>query len=294
MAGGLEQAAGPLRRGAGAGRMGREEAAMPEAAGQPAPVKPARVLWTLGILLTLMLAWLVVGVVAPFVRMQLVIRDFDMHRIDGPKAVELLGGPERAAQRLGRCFRLPQPPQYDYEATARLLAHCGKPAVPALADVAETSDNPFKRLYALYALFEIGPQAAEAVPALVRMLNQRGEDDDRGAVAAALGGIGPGARAAVPALEKLLADDDQRIRSASARALSRIDPTVAAAVAALVEALDSESAADACESLGRMGSVAKAALPALEAKVRQWEKDERLRAAAAEALKKIRGEEAEK
>jgi HEAT repeat protein len=241
-----------------------------------------------------MLAWFVVGVVAPFIRMQLVIRDFDMHRIDGPKAVELLGGPERAAQRLGRCFRMPEPPQYDYEATARLLAHCGKPAVPALVGVAETSDNPFKRLYALCALGHIGSQAAEAVPALIRMLNVRREGEDPEAVADALGGIGPGARAAVPALEKLLADDDKRIRSASARALSRIDPTVVAAVAALVEALDSDSDVEACESLGRMGSVARAALPALERKVRQWKADERLRAAAAEALKKIRGEEAGK
>jgi len=195
---------------------------MPEAAGQPAPVKPARVLWTLGILLALMLAWFVGGVVAPFVRMQLVIREFDMHRIDGPKAVELLGGPERAAQRLGRCFRLPQPPQYDYEATARLLAHCGKPAVPALADVAETSDNPFKRLYALLALQEIGPQAAEAVPALIRMLNERGESKDPEAVANALGGIGPSARAAVPALEKALADPDESVHAAAAEALKKI------------------------------------------------------------------------
>jgi hypothetical protein len=264
---------------------------MPEAAGQPARVTPARVLWTLGILLALMLAWLVIGVVVPFIRMQLVIRDFDLRRIDGPKAVELLGGPERAARRLGQCFRLPEPPQYDYEATARLLAHCGKPAVPVLVNFVETSDRSIKRSNALWALREIGPQAAEAVPALIRMLNQRGEGEHPEAVANALGGIGPGARAAVPALAKLRADDDKRIRSAAARALSRIDPTVVAAVAALVEALDSDSEADACESLGRMGPVARAALPALEAKVRQWEKDERLRAAAAEAIKKIRGEE---
>ena len=264
---------------------------MPEAAGQPAPVKPARVLWTLGVLLTLMLAWFVVGVVAPFIRMQLVIRDFYTRRIDGPQAVELLGGPERAAQRLGQCFRIPEPPQCDYEATFRLLAHCGKPAVPALVDFAENAHDPFHRSHALCALREIGPQAAEAVPALIRMLNERREDEDSEATADALGGIGPGARAAVPALEKLLADDDKRIRSASARALSRIDPTVVAAVAALVEALDSESAADACESLGRMGSVARAALPALEEKVWQWKADGKLRAAAAAALKKIRGQE---
>jgi len=210
-----------LRRARARGKW-REEEAMPEAAGQPAPVKPARVLWTLGVLLTLMLAWFVVGVVAPFIRMQLVIRDFYTRRIDGPQAVELLGGPERAAQRLGRCFRMPEPPQYDYEATARLLAHCGKPAVPALVGVAETSDNPFKRLYALCALGHIGSQAAEAVPALIRMLNQRGEDQDPEAVANALGGIGPGAKAAVPALEKALADPDESVRAAAAEAIKQI------------------------------------------------------------------------
>jgi HEAT repeat protein len=83
-------------------------------------------------------------------------------------------------------------------------------------------------------LGKIGPEARQAVPALIELL-QRGDRDARDA-AWALGGIGPEARAAVPALIELLQRGDRDARKDAAVALGRIGGQVA--VAALLEVLE--------------------------------------------------------
>ncbi len=65
--------------------------------------------------------------------------------------------------------------------------------------------EPEARIEALQAIEKLGPQAEEAVPALVDTLGH-GEANVRAAAAEALGAIGPAAEPAIPALIKALAD----------------------------------------------------------------------------------------
>jgi tetratricopeptide (TPR) repeat protein len=61
-------------------------------------------------------------------------------------------------------------------------------------------ENYLRRLEAIRTLGKFGPQAAEAVPELVDLLN---DEAVRNVAIAALGDIGPSAQAAIPALEAL-------------------------------------------------------------------------------------------
>lgn len=90
--------------------------------------------------------------------------------------------------------------------------------VKALIPLLERGD-PATRLYALCGIGEGGPDAAEAVPALVKAL--RDEIAEIRAVAiGALGQIGPAAQAAIPALEELARQGSENAR----RALEKIRP----------------------------------------------------------------------
>ena len=91
-----------------------------------------------------------------------------------------------------------------------VLAAVGRPAVPALAELLSSPDLAVVTL-AASALRQIGPEAAEATPALVAQLRARGSARaPRGSLAAritsALEHIGPAARAATPALLALFED----------------------------------------------------------------------------------------
>ena len=103
------------------------------------------------------------------------------------------------------------------------------PLAAVLAD-----ENLNVRYWAASALGHIGPEAAEAVPALVGALRTsfpgrglQGPDryyaDARAVCAQALGRIGPGARAALPALREALADTDRSVHGAAAEAIERIE-----------------------------------------------------------------------
>ncbi len=60
-----------------------------------------------------------------------------------------------------------------------------------------------------------GPRAAEAIPALIRCLDDR-EPDVRRASASALGQLGPSAVVAIPTLAKLAESDaDEQVRQAA-------------------------------------------------------------------------------
>src|SRR5262249_42504065 len=76
---------------------------------------------------------------------------------------------------------------------------------------------------AVTSLRDLGPQAADAVPALTRALK-----DPYWALrlnaASALGSIGPAAATAVPTLKAALKDSEPRVQSSAAAALERIQP----------------------------------------------------------------------
>jgi HEAT repeat protein len=85
----------------------------------------------------------------------------------------------------------------------------GKAAVPALAVVLTADPDPQTRASAAMALENMGPDAVEAVPALVKALKDReGLVVQRAIIA--LGNIGPAAQEAVPALAEVARADSVR------------------------------------------------------------------------------------
>ena len=75
---------------------------------------------------------------------------------------------------------------------------------------------------ALVTLKQIGLAAGQAVPAIVRILEDNSDRQLRWYAADALKGIGPGARAALPALLSTLEGDVAGVRQAIAVALGAI------------------------------------------------------------------------
>jgi HEAT repeat protein len=174
------------------------------------------------------------------------------------------------------------------------LIELGPLAVPALTAAADQS--AFEgRYFAIVTLGRIGPKAASSVPVLLRALN---EDDEYAYVAAgALFDIGPAAgKEAASALEarlKQATDPDWRARLAGA--LWRVSGHAETVLPAFVELLSSEDETlrgRAAWFLAEMGPGAAEAIPSLERLLKDGSRD--VREAAAEALKKIRGEEAAK
>jgi tetratricopeptide (TPR) repeat protein len=151
------------------------------------------------------------------------------------------------------------------------------------------------------AFHDLSAPDKEAVPMLAEML---GSDVSRARSVAASGlaHIGSDAQAVVGPLGKALKDRDLNVRYFAAQALSKIGPAAAPAVPALIGALDThpgrepdlegppryykDARAVAAEALGAIGPAAKAAVPRLR-EVAAKDEEPEVRAAAAEALKKI-------
>jgi HEAT repeat protein len=135
-----------------------------------------------------------------------------------------------------------------------------KTLVSALTDA-----DPTIAMCAESALAVLGRVAAPAVPALITRLETPTETFMRQRTADALGAIGPPARAAEAALVAVL-DGEGFARLTAALALCRIRAKCAPrAVEVLITALaDERERRYALGLLGKAGSVAKTALPALE------------------------------
>ncbi len=105
---------------------------------------------------------------------------------------------------------------------ARALGAVGKPALPALR-MALTHTDESIRWKAALGLYEAGPEAAGAVPDLIKALE--GEPPLlRMYAAMALGNTGERATA-VPALKEALNDTDSRVRSAASMTLRSLGET---------------------------------------------------------------------
>lgn len=156
-----------------------------------------------------------------------------------------------------------------------LLAAAGskaKPAVDTLVGALADAD-PAHRGDAAVALAAIGADAAEAVPALVKLAGSAAADDpSRYPAIFALGKIGPAAAPAAELLRGMLAKaDDPMGQSVAAWALLKITPDdaklVAEAVPLLRRALRSERdlvRLEAVSALADLGAAAASAVPMLE------------------------------
>jgi HEAT repeat protein len=144
-------------------------------------------------------------------------------------------------------------------------------AVPALAaKLAEPRIRPS----ALAVLTGLGPIAAEATPALIKLLGDKDEAFRRDVIAA-IKAIGPGAKAAVPELVKLIKAVDPREYILAIEALGRIGPDAKAAIPQLIEALNENKVGDIedriakrttiIEALGQIGSASSDVIKALGA-----------------------------
>jgi HEAT repeat protein len=89
--------------------------------------------------------------------------------------------------------------------------------------------NVVARCTAARALGQMGPQAREALPALIQALQDR-EAMVRDAVADAIGCIGPDAPDAVLALMQALADTNSFVQATAAKALKKIEAPQAASL----------------------------------------------------------------
>jgi HEAT repeat protein len=142
-------------------------------------------------------------------------------------------------------------------------------AVPALMKL-------FPDVDAIRAVSRYGKAGAPAVPRLIELLKH---DDSvvRWQSARALGKIGEPAVPAVPELMRLTREDKQpQVREHAAEAMGDIGPAAAAGIPALVAALHDENSRvrrDAVRALGEMGSAAKSAIDAVKAAIKDPDAD---------------------
>ncbi len=117
------------------------------------------------------------------------------------------------------------------------MGAAAKPAVPALIKALQDQDKQVW-FFALGALTELGPDAREALPALIEDLSRKsrgGRDRERNQrmvrTAYALSRLGP---EAIPPLIATLGSDDSAARAGAARALGGMGPQAGAAIPALL------------------------------------------------------------
>ncbi len=121
------------------------------------------------------------------------------------------------------------------------------------------------------AIIGFGPDAAPAVPALVKMLDDRSEKF-RETVGQILCDLGPAARSAVPDLVRSLKDGKARSPEVVIRILGKIGPDARDAVPLLTNLLkEKKLAIEAVDALGEIGLAAQSALPAIRQALRDRE-----------------------
>ena len=180
---------------------------------------------------------------------------------------------------------------------ARALRRIGPPAkdaVPALiARIDENKGRSRDDAEVIEALIRIAPRRGEAVPALRAILGEPASNTSRIHAVVAVGKMGAEAKDAVPDLIKMLEEEPGKegpIRFHAATALGLIGPDAKRAVPALVKLLNDETAGPGRRTvvvaLGQIGPDAKGAVDALK-KARD---EAVLRDAADKALTKIEGQ----
>jgi len=171
-----------------------------------------------------------------------------------------------------------------------VLARIGpaaKSATSALMQNLQDRDPVF-RAEAARALVSAGPQPTAPVGCLIQALRQREDELDphvRAWACLSLAQVGPPAADAVPALVSALVDDAGPVRNAAALALGQIGPAAIPALVQALDHLDPRVRSGAALSLGGTGTAGRRAMPSLHGALS--DEDPRVRLAAAEALARI-------
>jgi HEAT repeat protein len=143
------------------------------------------------------------------------------------------------------------------------LESSAEPAIPYVV-AALKDDDPKIRMSAVNFFGRVGPAAKVAVPELVQCLN----DPDRSIglrTMDTLGIIGPAAKDAIPDLDIALKSTDNDKSERAALALASIYPGDKAILPIVMRTLNERGKTDdAGEALGKMGSYARPAVPAIE------------------------------
>jgi hypothetical protein len=178
-----------------------------------------------------------------------------------------------------------------------ILGAIGPAAKPADDDIIKTQDDadPAVRGDAAVAIASIGPDAAAAIPSLMKMLADEGAPAARYPAAFALGRIGRAANPAVEQLRALATSSDEVLSTVALWAALKITPEDSSlfdqAIPALRKAVRAEREIvrlEAAVALGEIGAAAASAIPILEL-VSEEDSSKLVRAAAAAALAKIKG-----
>ena len=174
----------------------------------------------------------------------------------------------------------------DYIASMAILPEA-QPAIPVIAQMLRENASFNVRQRAIMAFGNMGSSARPAVPALLKLL-QDGNASTRGNAALALGGIGSSAAETIPALAKLLRDKESYPRVCAADALGNMGSAAVSTLTAVLQDKDAEwiLRIHAAASLGKIGSVARIAVPALQQASRSDDYD--IGRAANRALHKIK------
>jgi HEAT repeat protein len=159
-------------------------------------------------------------------------------------------------------------------------------ALVAVTEEMTRTNTPQTRKQAADFLGSVGPNAKNAAPLLIAML----EDDNIDvacAAAAALKKVGVEKSAVLEPLTKKLTDDDEQVRFHAAKKIVQFDPGNADALAVFIDLIrkGSKLSMAAMQELGALGRSARAAIPTLREASRS--NDRYVRGAALSALQSI-------
>jgi HEAT repeat protein len=143
------------------------------------------------------------------------------------------------------------------------LESFAEPAIPYVVPALKDSD-PKIRMSAVNFFGRVGPAAKAAIPDLVRCVNDP-DQSIRVRTMNTLAIIGPAARDAIPALDIAMKSADNDTSEHAAMAMASIDPGDKAVLPIVMRTLNEWGETDdAVEALGKMGSYARPAVPAIE------------------------------
>jgi len=275
---------------------------------EPAGSKPRTwrpiTLWTAGILLALGLAWFVGEVAVPVWQADRTVAQYDdlKRHASYPwqglrQSIEDLGGEAAAARKLGLYLRMPGWAAGHKVVALEVLTHCGKPALPAFRDALGSRDDGVRGA-AVFYLPELCGGDAGLEAAVAPMVAAMAKDPAVLVRLMTIGGLGalagngehpiePPDPEVLRTLLALLFDTDAGVRWRAAETLTAPEGAIPYEIA-LKNARYCLRTNDE-ERKEQAGNAAQRAIPVLEQLAGSQNRE--VRAVAAEALKKIRGEE---